>query len=203
MQSRAPSPPPESLLRRQLKARRRALSPAWIRRASQQIARRLWRLPVLARARRIGCYLSINGEVDCGPLIDSAWRRGRQVLVPVLRGRRLRFAPWRAGMATRSNRYRIPEPVAARREELAPAGLDVVLVPLLAFDGHGNRLGMGGGYYDRSFAFRLHRRRFRRPRLIGIAWQFQQVDALEARPWDVPLDGVVTESGEQLFDQSR
>jgi 5-formyltetrahydrofolate cyclo-ligase len=74
-----------------------------------------------------------------------------------------------------------------------------VLAPLVAFDRSGNRLGMGGGYYDRSFAYLRHRVHWRRPRLIGYAYGFQEVQALERAHWDVPLSGVVTELGLRLF----
>lgn len=194
-------PPANSSLRRALKARRRALPPQWIRQHSSAIARRLWQLPGLARAQRIACYLPANGEVDCRFIIESAWGRGRQVLLPVLRGNRLRFAPWRPGAASLRNRFGIDEPAVARSDEVDGRQLDLVLMPLVGFDLAGNRLGMGGGYYDRSFAFRLRRTRWRKPRLVGIAWQFQQVDALDARAWDVPLDAVITESGVCVFDR--
>lgn len=202
-QPRETAPSAATGLRRQLKASRHALPADWIRTHSRLVARQLWRLPALARARRIACYLPVNGEVDCRFIIEEAWRRGRQVMLPVLRGRRLRFAPWRPAAATRTNRYDISEPACPRRDEVDGRRLDVVVMPLVAFDLQGNRLGMGGGYYDRSFAFRLHRRRWRKPRLIGIAWQFQQVDALAMRAWDVPLDAVITESGVRLFDRAH
>jgi 5-formyltetrahydrofolate cyclo-ligase len=73
--------------------------------------------------------------------------------------------------------------------------LDVILMPLVAFDGQGNRLGMGAGYYDRTLAFLRHRRHWRKPRIIGLAYEFQRMPALPAEPWDVPLDGIITEAG--------
>ena len=76
-----------------------------------------------------------------------------------------------------------------------------MLVPLVGFDGAGNRLGMGAGYYDRTFAFRHARRHWRGPRLIGVAYDCQEVDAIDDRAWDVPLDGVVTESGVRMFER--
>ena len=74
-------------------------------------------------------------------------------------------------------------------------------MPLVAFDMRGNRLGMGGGYYDRTFAYLLNRRRWRRPILIGVAYEFQGVDSLTTRPWDIPLHGVATEAGLRIFDE--
>jgi 5-formyltetrahydrofolate cyclo-ligase len=90
-------------------------------------------------------------------------------------------------------RLRNDEPAVARKLMRLPQQLDAVIVPLLGFDNNGNRLGMGGGYYDRSFAFRKQRRAWRRPLLIGVAYSFQQVDAIQTEPWDIPLDAVITE----------
>ena len=71
--------------------------------------------------------------------------------------------------------------------------LDLVLVPLVAFDDRGNRLGMGGGYYDQTFAFLSQRQHYRRPTLLGVAYEFQRLVALPVQAWDIPLDGVATE----------
>jgi 5-formyltetrahydrofolate cyclo-ligase len=101
----------------------------------------------------------------------------------------LRFAPWPAGAALRRNRYGITEPRGIRHH-LAAARLDLVIMPLVAFDADGNRLGMGGGYYDRALARRNHRRI-----LVGVAFSVQQSPAVPALPWDVPLDIVITEQG--------
>lgn len=115
------------------------------------------------------------------------------MLVPVLHGRQLLFAPYTRGAGMVSNRFGIPEPAETGRAWLRGLQIDVALVPLVAFDPSGHRLGMGGGYYDRTFRFLLHRRHWRRPALIGLAYEFQCVDAIARRAWDVPLDAVVTE----------
>ena len=97
------------------------------------------------------------------------------------------------GSNKRTNRLGIDEPQGLRT--LAPRRLDIVFLPLVGFDAHGVRLGAGGGYYDRAFAFRRWRRAWHAPRLIGIAYSFQQVDTLMAAAHDVLLDAVVTEKG--------
>ena len=107
----------------------------------------------------------------------------------------LRFAPWRSGDALVQNRYGIPEPDVVLASTLGAAELAVVLVPLLAFDRSGTRLGAGGGYYDRSFASLRSAPRDRRPLLVGIGYGFQEVQHLPRAPWDVPLDLVLTEQG--------
>lgn len=152
-------------------------------------------------AKKIALFFSADGELDTAPLIRALRRRkGVQLFLPVLMHppfpAPMRFARWDPGTPLRPNRYGIPEP-ADRRYTLSGCDLDVVIVPLVAFDQQGNRLGMGGGYYDRTFA--PCRSRSRRPLLIGWAHALQEVPELPARPWDIPLDGVVTEQGIRRF----
>ncbi|HRN61757.1 MAG TPA: 5-formyltetrahydrofolate cyclo-ligase, partial [Luteimonas sp.] len=104
----------------------------------------------------------------------------------------LRFAPWAPGMALADNRYGIPEPDVSEADLLRPDQLDLVVAPLVAFDARGQRLGMGGGWYDRSFAFRTSQPA--PPHLVGAAFALQQAEAIAPRPWDIPLDAVCTES---------
>ena len=180
-------------LRREMRARRRLLTAGERQRAAQRLARRLRASTLLYRARRVGLYLPADGEIDPWP----ALRRGtghRQCFLPVLDPLRpgiLRFAPWTPGRPMRANRFGIPEP-RFRYSELVPVwSLDLILMPLVAWDRHGNRLGMGGGFYDRTLAD-MDRRPLR-PRLAGVAYRFQEVPRLESRWWDVPLDGVLTD----------
>jgi 5-formyltetrahydrofolate cyclo-ligase len=105
------------------------------------------------------------------------------------------FVALAPGSAARRNSYGIEEPAAATRC-VAAVGLDVVLVPVVGFDRRGNRLGMGAGFYDRALQRRLDARRpWRRPRLVGVAFACQELPAIAASPWDVPLDLIVTERG--------
>ncbi len=186
------------LLRRQLRALRRGLSPAVRHQAALAVARRLESRP-LVHAVRIAGYWACDGELDPAPALERAWAEGGQVFLPVLAGeppRALQFASHRPGAPLRRNRFDIPEPELAPAEWLQPADLDLVLVPLVAFDPTGTRLGMGGGFYDRSFAFlRDASERRRRPFLLGLGYDFQGVGELVRQPWDVPLDAVATEQG--------
>ena len=186
------------VLRSEMLRRRRALGPEDAARAALQISRRLWQLPFMARCRRLACYLAVRREADCGNVMAEAMARSRAVFLPVLHRRQLAFAPYRPGSAMVSNRFGIPEPAEAGGHWCRGAEIDVALLPLVAFDERGRRLGMGGGYYDRTFRFLLHHEHWRRPRLVGIAYDFQRVDALPARAWDVPLDAVVTD--QRVYD---
>lgn len=176
-----------------MKRRRRELALADIQAASASICKKLWRIPALRRSKRLAIYMSAAGEIDCQSLIETAWLRKMRVFAPVLAGKQLIFAPLRRNTRFRTNRYHILEPVYKRADCIPARHLDAVIVPLLAFDEYGNRLGMGGGYYDRTFAFMRHRKKLCRPLLIGVAYDFQRVSDLCAEAWDVPLHAVVTE----------
>ena len=130
------------------------------------------------------------------PLMQKAWRMGKSVYVPTLFTPikpQLRFAPYKPGDALARNRFDIAEPIVGVKRQLTPMQLDLVLMPLVGFDLKGNRLGMGGGFYDRSFAYLHNRRTWRRPRLVGIAYEFQKLEELQNASWDVPMDAVATE----------
>jgi 5-formyltetrahydrofolate cyclo-ligase len=135
--------------------------------------------------------------MDPAPLLERSRAMGKRLYLPVLvspaQGHML-FAPYEPDTALAANRFGIPEPVVTAERWVLPQRLDLVLTPLVAFDTRGNRLGMGGGYYDRTFAFRRHPGHIARPHLLGLAYEMQKTDALVRRAWDVPLDGVVTET---------
>lgn len=147
------------------------------------------------RARRFAAYLSNDGEPDLGLLLYRAAAMGKRAYLPALHGNSLWFLPMTSDLPMVENRFGIPEPGCHPGDRLKPYALDLVLVPLVAFDAAGSRLGMGGGYYDRSFAYLKHRSRWQRPRLIGVAFEFQRAETIPLRPWDVRLDGISTECG--------
>lgn len=191
----------KSSLRRQLKAARNAVGLQARKLAGRSAARLAAREGVLLRARRIGFYLPQHGEFDVHPLMNQALWMGRECCLPVLprRGRVMRFGRLKGDTRLSPNRYGIPEPQDAR--PLRARQLDVLLMPLVGFDLAGHRLGMGGGYYDATLAFMRHRRHWRKPRLIGVAFECQRVDALPHDPWDMPLDAVLTEKRLYRFDR--
>ncbi|MEO9215686.1 MAG: 5-formyltetrahydrofolate cyclo-ligase [Rhodanobacter sp.] len=180
-------------LRQTLAERRKALTPAERIAAAQGLRRSLEQLPEYLTDARVAGYWATNGELPLNMVIPPMAMRGQQFLLPVIgTGKHLRFAPWQAGEDIQPNRHGIPEPVAPR-ELLEPFQLDLVLVPLLGFDRRGHRLGYGGGYYDRSFAFLNEQVRPTEPLLVGIAYAFQELPQIEDAAWDVPLDFVATE----------
>jgi len=184
-------------LRGEIRARRRSLAANERRQHSVAIIGNLKRTRLFRSARRIACYLPNDGEADLIPLIDELSELGKQCFLPVLdtlRPRRLWFAPYLIGDSLVENRYGIPEPAVPARDYVPAWHLDLILAPLVAFDAQAHRLGMGGGYYDRTLAFRRRRHYWHRPRLLGIAFECQRVAALPQQPWDIPLNGVITES---------
>ena len=185
------SPRPD--LRLELRKRRSALSETAREDAAQRIARRLALNPRYRRSRRIAAYLAVNGEIDCNPLIRAALEQGKQIFLPCIQpDGHMRFQRWTPATPMRRNRFGILEPHTSARADLPPQFLDMVLMPLVGFDPRGNRLGMGGGFYDRTFAWLRHRPRPRSLRLIGLAHDFQLLRRLGRAYWDVPLDGAVT-----------
>ncbi|HSW12335.1 MAG TPA: 5-formyltetrahydrofolate cyclo-ligase [Solimonas sp.] len=183
-------------LRREFRQLRSSLSPAQRRRAAARIALRLSQAPCFRRARYVAIYLPCGSELDTAPLQRLCLAQGKQVYVPkMLEGSRMRFEHLPAGTTLRRNQHGIAEP-ANRRLQRTLRRMDLVVLPLTAFDLQGHRLGAGGGYYDRALAFR---RSFRKPWLVGYAYALQQAVALPAESWDVRLDAVVTERRLHLF----
>ena len=189
-------------LRRMIRDRRRALSQLQRRHAADAVARNSAVIRLLGRHSRMAFYLANDGEIDPALLMERLHHAGKHCYLPVLdrhRDRALWFAPHSPGGPTVRNRFGIPEPLTPPGGRLRASQLDVVILPLVAFDEQGNRLGMGGGFYDRSLSFLGHRHRWRRPLLLGLGYQFQQIDTLATRSWDVPLDGIITERGLRWF----
>lgn len=183
-------------LRRHLRAQRRALSRHAQRQAALGLYKQLAQHPLFRRAQHIALYLPNDGEIDPRPLLRAAQQRGKATYLPVL-------SPWprskmvfqrvRADDSLRKNRFGIYEPRRNGKQQRKVWTLDLVLLPLVGFDRHGARLGMGGGFYDRSLAYRGRRKNWHKPTLLGLAHECQQVERLAMASWDVPLQGTVTD----------
>jgi 5-formyltetrahydrofolate cyclo-ligase len=188
--------------RLQIRARRRSLSARERRQRADGLCRRLFCQPLFMNSRRIAVYLPADGEVDTSRIVQRAWDLGKQVYLPVLvpyLHNRLWFARYEQNTQLVANRFGIAEPEVVHRQRIDAQALDLVLMPLVGFDKKGNRLGMGGGFYDRSFEFLLRRRTWRKPRLVGLAYGFQRLKNLSAKEWDVPLTAVVTDKAWHAF----
>ncbi|HAO74058.1 MAG TPA: 5-formyltetrahydrofolate cyclo-ligase [Pseudomonas sp.] len=185
-------------LRRKLRQTRRQLSPAQQRHAARRVYRQLSHHPLFRRARHIALYLPNDGEIDPRLLLRAAQRRGKATYLPVLNPwprTRMVFQRIEPGERLRRNRFGIFEPVIRTARQRRVWALDLLLMPLVGFDGNGGRLGMGGGFYDRSLAYRARRKKSHKPTLLGLAHECQRVDRLPLESWDVPLLGTVTDRG--------
>jgi len=193
--------PDKAALRRTLRRLRAGLPDHVRRAAAEQIARQGRALRLIVAGRRIGFYMPAKGELDCLPLLDRALWLGAECYLPVVPQRsqkKLWFTRLGDGRYWSVNRYGIAE-YGQRQDRYRAARLDLLFLPLLGFDARGYRVGMGGGYYDASLAHLARQRRWRRPKLIGLAYACQEVAGFSPDPWDVPLDGVLTETGFRHF----
>ena len=171
---------------------RAALSQTERERAGRLLADRITELPEYRQAQRLAVYFAVNGEITLAPVIDHALAAGKQVYLPNLDQESLRFSPYFHDQKMRINKFRLPEPDVGDDEMLMPDQLDLVLAPLVVFDTARNRIGMGGGFYDRSFAMRKDPA-ITTPVLVGVAHELQKVEHIEPESWDVRLDRVVTD----------
>lgn len=160
--------------------------------AALALPQRLQGVTALQQTGYVAGYWAVDGELSLHALL-----MGRPPFVyclPCLReDGSLGFAPWRTGDPLRSNRFGIPEPEIASSSQLEPEQMHCVLLPLVGFNRSGGRLGAGGGYYDRSFAFLNTAARPASPLLVGVGYGFQEVAQFTPEPWDVALDFVATE----------
>ena len=159
------------------------------------IAQLITRQQSFRSAKRIACYLAEDGEIDPLYIIEKAWQYKKAVFLPVLppTGKSLFFAPYTTKTTLKANQFGILEPDTDPDHWVRARELSLILLPLVAFDEKGNRLGMGGGYYDRSLAFIKHRKQWHNPKLIGLAHELQKVDSLSSEAWDIPLNMIATE----------
>ncbi|WP_409315861.1 5-formyltetrahydrofolate cyclo-ligase [Pseudomonas sp. KCJK9016] len=187
---------PRPQLRRLLRKARRSLTPSQQRAAAEGLYKQLAQDPQFRRAKHISLYLPTDGEIDPRLLLRAAQRRGKKTYLPVLSAwprTKMVFQQISPGEKLRRNRFRILEPRVNPARQRKIWALDLVLLPLVGFDDVGGRLGMGGGFYDRSLAYLARRQNWRKPTLLGLAHECQKVERLAQASWDVPLQGTVTD----------
>ena len=182
-------------MRQQVRSRRRAVSRRVRRAAAASLARRIPRIMAYSRARWVAAYLPFDGEINLRPLIQAGVNAGKRFCLPMIDRRRpgtMNLGYFNQRTTLLPDRWGILEPHQRSTMRVPLQQIDVVLLPLVAFDLAGNRLGMGAGYYDRLLQHRSVQS-WRRPVLIGVAFETQKVEKLFAESWDVALDWVVTE----------
>lgn len=190
------------ILRKKLRQCRAELTLPYQKSASQKIAQQLIAFPVFKKSQRIAGYVAINMEIDPQPIIKIAWENHKDCYLPVLQEKSLIFSIYKENMHLVKNHFHIPEPPLSEECSIDPCYLDIVLVPLLGFTINGQRLGMGGGFYDRCFSFLLASNpRPTKPYLIGLAYEAQKLESFETSVWDVPLNAILTEKKAYLNKQ--
>ncbi|WP_312217400.1 5-formyltetrahydrofolate cyclo-ligase [Pantoea vagans] len=180
-------------IRQQVRHLRRAMTDEQQAQAAEQLAELALNYAPLSTARNIALFLSVDGELNTRPLIARLWHLKKAVYLPVLHPfspGNLLFLRYSPDTPLLPNKLRIPEPPLDIRQLITLDQLDLMLVPLVAFDQHGQRLGMGGGFYDRT----LQNWRQHGFLPVGLAHDCQQVDSLPVAEWDVPLPAVMTPS---------
>lgn len=183
------------LLRTQFRHLRAIIKPEVREKAAHQVAIIFSQQLMFQTSEHIGCYLAYKEEFDTVPLIETIWQAKKKCYLPVLtdnRERPLEFVRYTHGAELERNRFGILEPYD-KVHSIAAQDLDLVIIPLIAFDNLGHRLGTGGGYYDRIFQFRGEQKS--PPTLMGLAFAIQEADALPDDPWDIALDCILTEKG--------
>lgn len=184
-------------LRHKIRDKRRSLSDTQREQASFLLYERIASSRIFQRSKHIAFYLANDGEINLNLLVEYAWQQGKHCYLPVLaepNTQRLWFIPYTPDTKLKNNRFGIPEPVHSNSLRLRKTlSLDLLLMPLVAFDEDGNRMGMGGGFYDRTLAFLRQRKYWHKPNLLGVAYEFQKQKKLSTNPWDIPMQAIATE----------
>jgi len=185
-------------IRKTIRAARKALTNEAQKQASNKLLDTLITHPKILAAKRVSVTLAYDGEIDLTPFIAWCWQQDKHVYLPVVHPTeigQLVFVEYKANTKMELNRYGIKEPKLEIQHThfinaCASAELDIVFTPLVAFDQHGNRIGMGGGYYDRLLTPWFEKKIGPYP--IGLAHDCQYVDILPIQNWDVPLPEIIT-----------
>lgn len=191
-------------LRKSLRRQRLSLSNHTRRRTEQAVVRHMRRQPNFVNAKHVGLYLDAFGEVPTGALIQLCFKLRKAVYLPVVRSVNQPLSwsgitrhQWQ-NQRMMKHRFGMKQPLIQRG--VSVKALDCLFMPLVGFDLKGHRLGMGGGFYDRTLASRSTKGKPQtKPWRIGIAYDFQRVDKLHTNHWDIPLHAIVTQSGYKRF----
>ncbi len=190
--------------RQQKRQQRRALGETARTRYSRDICETFLRSQTYQRAHRLAAYLPLKEEVDVRAIIDRAWADGKQLYLPVViaRGQALQFAPHSSLTPLTKDAIGIDIPDVPMSSYCTVSALDVVITPLVAFDAQCQRIGMGGGFYDRTFA-QLYDHpadaTSTQPQKVGVAFEVQRLAHIKRQTWDIALDSVISEC--QVYGQ--
>ena len=191
-------------IRKSIRQQRRALSRREQNQHQQTVIKQIFRTGLLRKHKRIAVYLDSDGELATDQIIRRLLKMKKQVYLPVLfpfAKNKLLFFPYTKKTRLIKNRFDIEEPKFFRRR-ITTASLSLIFMPLVAFDEQGNRIGMGGGFYDRTLSRCKTQRQSHLPVLIGLAHELQKVNNIDKRSWDIPLDGLITEKKVRKYSKA-
>ncbi|MEO1940036.1 MAG: 5-formyltetrahydrofolate cyclo-ligase [Candidatus Thioglobus sp.] len=175
-------------LRQSLRQQRCAIKSSNREKFAKKLLHQTQKIANFQNGQKIAIYLPNDGEIDTKYIQNFLKNRGFSVYLPILVGKSLKFA--KVGKNFRKNRFGIDEPIFT--QILNANQLNIVFMPLVGFDKFKNRIGMGGGFYDRTLVFKNRQQNYKNPKLYGLAFDCQEVAKLNINPWDIPLDAVVT-----------
>jgi len=179
-------------IRKTLLTQRRAITAETREQAAEAASRLFVTHPLFNTSQHIACYLGQADEFDCTSIIQAIWQAGKNCYLPIISLKNtLAFSAYHENDLLQLNQYSIREPI--HNKTILPEQLDLVIVPLVGFDLHGHRIGMGGGYYDRTFAFKNKTPLVTKPYLLGLAYELQKLPRLPHDAWDVLLQSILTE----------
>ncbi len=192
-QHSAAHPACKTTLRRNLRHARRNLSPSQHAINSRLACQRLLASCHFKRARSIAVYIANDGELDPKPIVKACLQQGKRVYLPIVQDKfQLNFQPYERGNRLRRNRYGIKEPYIRNRRRNDLRCMDMIILPLVGFDLERNRIGMGGGYYDRALCWSKKTSR-PKPVFIALAHEIQRQPQLATEDWDIKIDKIITE----------
>ena len=175
-------------LRQELRKIRRSIDKPSRKKKGKQLLYQCQKNAIFRNAKHVAIFIPNDGEIETEDTINFLVHQGYFVYLPILAGEKLKFA--KMGRYFKKNRFGIKEPIFSPL--LGAHKMDIILMPLVGFDKNKNRLGMGGGFYDKTLSFNSKIKGYRVPKLFGLAFDFQEVDRLKSQPWDVPVHGIVT-----------
>ena len=184
-------------LRTLLRKKRSALSRGEIHSHSHSAMTHFVHSDIFLKNQHFACYLSANHEIETQLFIEHLFQYKKKCYLPRLEQDHMVFAHYTLGDSLTSNQFNILEPTATQHRDAKE--LDVILAPLVGFDSKGHRLGMGGGFYDRTLE---NVKGQSKPMIIGLAFECQRIDAVPTEAWDIPLDAILTENGLEIFSTS-
>lgn len=189
----------KNYIRARIKHERQALTSPFMQRSAIALLGHVSQAQLIEKHDNIAFYLPTGGEISCLPIIEYALSQGKKCYVPKIvstQKREMLFLPYTGRDSVEKGRYGILEPIAAPKDAIDTADLSLVFMPLVAFDNAGNRLGMGGGYYDAAFA---NKTKGKQPLLVGLAYNLQKVPQVPTEKWDLQMDAVITPNNYHRF----